>query len=130
MMMMMVVVIDICCVLVVCMCEQEVTEDDVKDKFSDYGTVKDIRMDVDRSSGYVLGYALVEYGEKSEAEEAISSLSGTMFMGNTIYVNWAFVVGDEPSFSVSGRSARNRRRISGKSRESRRPSSHSPDRRR
>ena len=105
------------------------TEDDVRDKFSDYGTVKDVRLDVDRSSGFVLGYALVEYGEKSEAEEAISSLSGSLFMGHTMYVNWAFVVGDKPSYSESGRSARNRGRITGKARESRRPSSHSPKRR-
>ena len=87
------------------------TEEDVRDKFADCGTVKDLRLDVDRETGFVLGYALVEYGTKSEAEEAIRTLSGTSFMGRAIYVNWAFLVGDEPSFSVAGRAARRHRKI-------------------
>ena len=82
------------------------TEEDVRDKFADCGTVKDLRLDMDRETGFVLGYALVEYGTKSEAEEAIRS-----FMGRAIYVNWAFLVGDEPSFSVAGRAARRHRKI-------------------
>ena len=87
------------------------TEEDVRDKFADCGTVKDLRLDMDRETGFVLGYALVEYGTKSEAEEAIRTLSGTTFMGRAIYVNWAFLVGDEPSFSVAGRAARRHRKI-------------------
>lgn len=37
------------------------------------------------------GYALIEYGEKEEADRAIKDLNGTDFLGQTLKVDFAFV---------------------------------------
>ena len=41
---------------------------DILDTFSEYGRVKSITMNPDRRTGFVKGYALVEYGEFTEAQ--------------------------------------------------------------
>ena len=43
--------------------------------------------------GFVKGYALVEYGEKKEAQTAIDTLNGSKLMEKEIAVDWAFKKG-------------------------------------
>lgn len=69
---------------------EEVTEDDVYDRFADYGAVKDLKMDLDHRTGYVKGYALIEYDDYNQAKAAIDALSGSEFMGVGITVDFAF----------------------------------------
>jgi RNA-binding protein 8A len=69
---------------------EEATEDDILDAFSDVGEVRNLQLPLDRRTGFVKGYVLVEYGTKEEAEAAISKLNGTTFMEHVIKVDWAF----------------------------------------
>jgi RNA-binding protein 8A len=69
---------------------QEAQEDDILDKFSEYGTVKNIHVNLDRRTGFVKGYALVEFEEYNDALGAIKALNGKKLLDQTIAVDWAF----------------------------------------
>ncbi|KAM0684370.1 hypothetical protein MDAP_000138 [Mitosporidium daphniae] len=72
---------------------EEATEDDFVDLFSEYGTVKDVRLPLDHRTGYIKGYALVEYPTLAEARAAISALEGSIFLDYTLHVSFAFSKG-------------------------------------
>lgn len=70
---------------------EETSEEDIQDKFADYGTIKNLHLNLDRRSGYVKGYAFIEYAEKEEADGAIEDANGSSFLGKTIKVAYTFV---------------------------------------
>jgi RNA-binding protein 8A len=70
---------------------EEAHEDDITDTFSEHGSVKLVKMNFDRKTGHGKGYAFVEYGKQSEAQDAINNLHGTNYLGKIIGVHWAFV---------------------------------------
>jgi len=96
---------------------QEAQEDDILDKFSEYGTVKNIHVNLDRRTGFVKvslstqhlpfpfyrnftrpihfpfanqGYALVEFEELKDTQAAIQGLDGKKLLDQVIQVDWAF----------------------------------------
>lgn len=69
----------------------EAATEDIQDAFADYGEVKNTWLNLDRQTGFIKGYALVEYAAKEEAEAAIEKLDGTEILGEPIAVSWAFV---------------------------------------
>lgn len=70
---------------------EEVTEDEVQDKFSDFGRVRDFRLNLDHRTGYVKGYALVEFEEYQQAVQAVGELDGKMWLGNKLALDFCFV---------------------------------------
>jgi RNA recognition motif-containing protein len=67
----------------------EVSQDDLKKVFADYGTVKSVRMPMDRETGRVRGFAFVEMGTDTEESEAIKALDGAEWIGRNLKVSKA-----------------------------------------
>jgi len=64
------------------------TDTDLKDKFSEYGTVASARIISDRDSGRSRGFGFIEMDDSGVAK-AIECLNGAEFMGRNLVVNEA-----------------------------------------
>ncbi len=67
----------------------DVTQDDLTQAFSEYGTVKRVQMPTDRETGRLRGFAFVEMETESQETAAIDALDGAEWMGRDLKVNKA-----------------------------------------
>ncbi len=80
-------------VLIVTGLHEEAQEDEVVDRFGEFGEVRNVQMNLDRRTGFVKGYALVEFLKKNEAEKAKEGMDKEEMYGKEVRVDWAFVHG-------------------------------------
>lgn len=66
-----------------------VTDDDLKDTFSEFGELSSAEVVKDKFSGQSKGFGFVDMPNNSEADQAIKSLNDSMMKGRKITVNEA-----------------------------------------
>lgn len=66
-----------------------VSNEDLSEKFSQYGTVSSAKVIIDRDTNRSKGFAFVEMSSSSEAAKAINALNGTDFEGRQMNVSEA-----------------------------------------
>lgn len=66
-----------------------VTEDDLKDVFGEYGTIKKVQLPIDRETQRKRGFGFVEMETEDQEAKAIQELDGAEWMERTLKVNKA-----------------------------------------
>ncbi len=87
--------------------DYSVTQEDLSEVFSEYGTVKRVHLPTDRETGRMRGFGFVEMSSEAEETNAISELDGAEWMGRELKVNPARPRENKGSSFGGGR--RNRR---------------------
>ena len=61
----------------------------LRDAFAQFGTVKDVKVIIDRDTGRSKGFGFVEFTTEAEAQEAIAGMNGQDLEGRALRVNEA-----------------------------------------
>ncbi|MEH2026233.1 RNA recognition motif domain-containing protein [Nostoc sp.] len=67
----------------------EVKEDDLRQVFAEYGTVKNVQLPIDRETGRMRGFGFVELESDAQEQAAIDALDNAEWMGRSLKVNKA-----------------------------------------
>jgi len=73
------------------------SEDELKQKFEEFGSVNSVNIIKDRDTGKSKGFGFVEMAEKDAGESAINEMNGQEFEGRRIIVNEARPRTDRPT---------------------------------
>ncbi len=80
----------------------DASEAEVRELFSQHGTVTDIHVPTDRTTGRMRGFAFVTLDTKEGMDAAINALNGQQFMGRALTINEARPREERPSFGGGG----------------------------
>jgi RNA recognition motif-containing protein len=78
------------------------TEDDLRQKFSEFGQVSAVNVITDRQTGRPRGFAFVEMPNAAEAKQAIETLNLQEIAGRAVTVNEARPKPDRPNKGGGG----------------------------
>jgi len=73
-----------------------VSENDLREAFSEFGKVESVNIITDKFSGQSKGFGFVEMPDDSEADQAIKAMNGRNLKGRDIKVNQAKPREDRP----------------------------------
>ncbi len=79
-----------------------ILDEDLKEAFSQAGTVESAVVIMDKMSGRSKGFGFVEFATEAEADRAIEMFDGTDFSGRTIKVNKARPMEERPKRDSRG----------------------------
>ncbi len=63
------------------------TEDDLRESFSKFGEIEDVKILFDRDTGKSRGFGFITFNEDESADNAISEMNGSELDGRTIKVD-------------------------------------------
>lgn len=69
--------------------DYQVTSEDLKEAFANYGEVASVNVIIDRETGRSKGFGFVEMPDDAAAEQSITGLDGTPLLGRNLRVNQA-----------------------------------------
>ncbi|KAK9813385.1 hypothetical protein WJX73_004553 [Symbiochloris irregularis] len=69
---------------------EECQEDDLRETFEEYGHIKSDHLNLDRRTGFVKGYALIEYETQQEGQRAIDKMNNQPLLSQPVKVSWCF----------------------------------------
>ena len=81
----------------------QISEEDLKELFEEYGAVSSAKIIFDRESGRSKGFGFVEMDDDSEGQQAIDELNDAEFDGRTLAVSVARPRTDRPRAGGGGR---------------------------
>lgn len=82
----------------------DATDDTIRSLFESHGTVEKVNVVTDRDTGRSKGFGFVEMTNDTEAQRAITALSGREVDGRALTVNEARPKTDRPTGGGGGRS--------------------------
>ena len=85
------------------------TNDDLKDLFSQAGTVASATIITDKMTGRSRGFGFVEFESDADADNALNMFNGKEYNGRNLVVNEAKPMTDRPSRGGGGRGGFNDR---------------------
>ncbi len=89
---------------------RDVTEDDLRQAFAEFGAVSTVNIIKDRFTGDPRGFGFVEMPSKDEGQAAIAGLNGRDLKGRSLNVNEARPKTDRPGGGGGGGGFRDRNR--------------------